>query len=189
MQPACRRATYEDLIALPEHMVGEIIDGELYASPRPAAPHALAASGIGSDLFGRFNRPPNGPDAPGGWWILDEPELHFGADVLVPDMAGWRRERMPVIPNVAYFELAPDWVCEVVSPTTGALDRRRKMPSYARQGISHLWLVDPLAKTLEVFRLEADRWVVWSTHAGSEAVRAEPFAAVEIDLTRWWIES
>jgi Uma2 family endonuclease len=104
-------------------------------------------------------------------------------------MAGWRRERMPVIPNVAYFELAPDWVCEVVSPTTGALDRRRKMPSYARQGISHLWLVDPLAKTLEVFRLEADRWVVWSTHAGSEAVRAEPFAAVEIDLTRWWIES
>jgi len=169
-------------------MVGEIIDGELYASPRPASPHALAASGIGSDLFGRFNRPTNGPDAPGGWWILDEPELHLGSEVMVPDLAGWRRECMPRIPDVAYFELVPDWVCEVVSPRTGILDRRRKMPIYAREGVSHLWIVDPILKTLEVYRLESGRWVVASTHGGDDLVRAEPFDAVELDIVRWWLE-
>lgn len=189
MEPARRHATYDDVLALPEHLVGEIVDGELYASPRPASPHALAASGIGSDVFGRFNRPPNGPDAPGGWWILDEPELHLGPDVMVPDVAGWRRERMPAIPNVAYFELAPDWVCEVVSPKTAILDRRRKMPIYAREGVSHLWIVDPILKTLEVYRLENGRWIVASTHGGDEQIRAEPFDAVELDLTRWWLET
>ena len=188
MEPARRRATYEDLIALPENKVGEIIDGELYASPRPASPHTLAASGIGSDLFGRFNRPRNGPDAPGGWWILDQPELHVGSDVIVPDLAAWRRERMPRIPDVAYFELAPDWVCEVVSPRTGILDRRRKMPIYAREGVSHLWIVDPILRTLEVYRIESGRWVVASTHGGDDLVRAEPFEAVELEITRWWLE-
>jgi len=188
MEPARRRATYDDLIALPEYMVGEIIDGELYASPRPASPHALAASGIGSDLFGRFNRPTNGPDAPGGWWILDEPELHLGSEVMVPDLAGWRRECMPRIPDVAYFELVPDWVCEVVSPRTGILDRRRKMPIYAREGVSHLWIVDPILKTLEVYRLESGRWVVASTHGGDDLVRAEPFEAVAFEIVRWWLE-
>jgi len=188
MEPARRRATYEDLIALPENKVGEIIDGELYDSPRPASLHTLAASGIGSDLFGRFNRPRNGPDAPGGWWILDQPELHVGSDVIVPDLAAWRRERMPRIPDVAYFELAPDWVCEVVSPRTGILDRRRKMPIYAREGVSHLWIVDPILRTLEVYRIESGRWVVASTHGGDDLVRAEPFDAVELEITRWWLE-
>jgi Uma2 family endonuclease len=123
MEPARRRATYEDLTQVPEHMVAEIIDGELYASPRPASPHARSASVMGGDLGGPFDRPPGGPEAPGGWWILDEPELHLGPDVMAPDLAGWRRERMPRIPDVAYFEQAPDWVCEVVSPRTGILDR------------------------------------------------------------------
>jgi Uma2 family endonuclease len=120
--------------------------------------------------------------------MLVEPELHLGSDVIVPDLAGWRRERMPRMPNVAYFEQAPDWVCEVVSPRTGIIDRRRKMPIYAREGVSHLWIVDPILKTLEVYRLEAGRWVVASTHGGDEHVRAEPFAAVEIELSRWWLE-
>ena len=188
MKPAGRRATYDDLLKVPDTMVAEIIDGELYATPRPAFPHARATSVMGSDLGGPFDRPPGGPGGPGGWWILDEPELHLGPDVVVPDLAGWRREKMPVLPNVAAFTQAPDWLCEVVSPTTAGTDRVRKMRIYARELVAHLWLVDPLAKTLEVYRLEDGHWVVASAHAGSERVHAEPFAAVELEIARWWLE-
>jgi Uma2 family endonuclease len=184
-----RRATYADLLEVPEHLVAEIIDGELVTSPRPALPHALAASALGSVLFDRFNRPPGGGDAPGGWWVLYEPELHFGEDVLVPDLAGWRRERVPVIPDAAAFALPPDWACEVISPSTARIDRARKMRVYGREGVANLWIVDPNARTLEVYRLEGGRWIVASTHAGGETVRAEPFAAVEIDMRRWWGEA
>ena len=183
-----RKATYEDLLKVPETLVAEILDGELYVTPRPASPHANAASGITGDVRGPFHREPDGPVQPGGWWILVEPELHLGADVVVPDVAGWRREKMPVLGNVAYFDQAPDWACEVVSPTTAGADRVRKMRIYARESVGHLWLVEPLARTLEVYRLENGRWVVASTHGGSERVRAEPFEAVELEITRWWLE-
>ena len=144
-----RNATYDDLCALPDHMVAEIIDGDLFASPRPASPHALASSMLGAALIAGFG------GEPGGWWILDEPELHFGRDVLVPDLAGWRRERMPTVPDVAAFELAPDWTCEVISPSTGEIDRGRKMRVYARERVGHLWMVDPILRTLA---LEMRRW-------------------------------
>jgi len=188
MHPARKRASYQDILDLPENIVGEIIDGVLYTSPRPASPHAHACSVIGSDLIGSFHGPPGHPKIPSGWWILDEPELHLGGDVVVPDMAGWRRERMPVMANVPYFELAPDWVCEVVSPSTGALDRGRKMGVYGREQIAHLWLVDPLAKTLEVYRFESNHWIVAGNYAGTDRVHAEPFEAVGLDLERWWLD-
>ena len=184
---ARRRATYEDLLRVPDNLIAEIVDGELVTSPRPASPHAQVASAINQDL-GPFSRRPGGPGGPGGWWILFEPELHLGADILVLDLAGWRRERMPVLQNVPYFELAPDWVCEVVSPSTARIDRVRKMPIYAREQVGHLWLVDPIMHTLEVYRLEDQRWVVASTHGGAESVRAEPFETVELDMSRWWLE-
>ena len=183
-----RRATYEDLMKVPDTMVAEIIDGELIATPRPASPHAAATTVLAGDLGTLFHRPPGDPEGPGGWWILFEPELHFGDDVLVPDVAGWRRERLPVLKNVAAFTLAPDWVCETVSPATGAIDRGRKMRIYAREGVRHLWLVDPLARTLETYRLEESRWIVAATHGGPEVVRAEPFDAIELRLARWWLE-
>ncbi|MBI4518245.1 MAG: Uma2 family endonuclease [Deltaproteobacteria bacterium] len=188
MDPARRRATYEDLIQVPDHLVAEIVDGDLYATPRPASPHARASSAIGQDLA-PFDRRPGSPDGPGGWWILDEPELHFGTDVLVPDLAGWRHECMPRVPDVAYFELAPDWVCEVVSPKTGRLDRVRKMPVYARERVGHLWLVDPSAHTLEVYRLDDRHWVVASTYGDADRAPIEPFKAIELDLSRWWIDT
>jgi Uma2 family endonuclease len=181
-----RKATYEDLCNVPDPLVAEIVDGELVTSPRPAIPHALAASAIGSLLFDRFNRPPGGSDAPGGWWVLFEPELHLGDDVLVPDQAGWRRERVPVLGGGAAMTLAPDWVCEVVSPSTSDLDRRRKMPIYAREHVGHIWLVDPRLRSLEVYRLDAGAWVIAKTHTGAGTARIEPFEAVEIDLDRWW---
>jgi len=182
-----RRATYDDLLRLPENVVGEILDGELIVSPRPASPHALASSAIGSGLFGLFNRGSGGAGGPGGWWILDEPELHLHGDVLVPDIAGWRRERMPSLPSVAAFELPPDWACEVQSPSTARIDRARKLPIYAREQVRHLWMVDPLARTLEVLRLESGRWTVLAVHAADERVRAEPFDAVELELASWWM--
>lgn len=169
-------------------MVAEIVDGELFASPRPAAPHALASSVLGAVLVGSFGGDAPTPTAPGGWWILDEPELHFGDDVLVPDIAGWRRERMAQIPDAAFFTLAPDWACEIISPSTGALDRGRKMRVYAREQVGHLWIVDPAPRTLEIYRLEAGRWVVVGNQAGSDVVRAEPFAAVDLEMRRWWRE-
>lgn len=186
MDSARRKATYEDLREVPEHLVAEIVAGELYTTPRPAAPHTVASSFIGQDL-GPFSRKPGGPGGPGGWWILDEPELHLGEDVLVPDLAGWRQERMPIVPDGAYFELAPDWICEVVSPSTGRLDRMQKMPAYAQAGVAHLWLVDPLARTLEIYRLEGGRWTVVETLGGDVTARAEPFRDIELDLARWWM--
>ncbi|MBI4488669.1 MAG: Uma2 family endonuclease [Deltaproteobacteria bacterium] len=188
MDPAQRRATYDDLLQVPDILVAEIIDGELITSPRPASPHAWAESTIGQDL-GPFNRRPGVSGGPGGWWILFEPELHLGTDIVVPDLAGWRRERMPVLGNIPYCELPPDWVCKVVSPATAHLDRVRKMPIYSREQVGYLWLVDPLMRTLEVYRLEGQRWVVVSTHGGAEGVRAEPFEAIELDISRWWLES
>ncbi|HYD47098.1 MAG TPA: Uma2 family endonuclease [Terriglobales bacterium] len=186
MEPVRRRATYDDLLQLPENMIGEILDGELIASPRPASPHAFASSGIGIDIGFAFRGRGSG-SGPGGWWILDEPELHLGPDVLVPDLAGWRIERMPQVPNVAAFTLAPDWVCEVVSPSTVRIDRVQKMQIYAREQVPHLWLVDPLAQTLEVYHLDGQRWMVQATHSGAARVRAEPFAAIELELDRWWL--
>lgn len=184
--PAKRRATYEDLLQVPEHQVGEIVDGDLHVSPRPASRHALAASTLYAALGPPFH---HGRGGPGGWWILFEPELHFRPDVLVPDLAGWRRDRMPDFPDVAAFTLAPDWVCEVVSVGTERLDRARKMPIYARERIPHLWLVNPLSRTLEVYRLTEGLWLLVGTHEGATRVRAEPFDAIELDLGPLWGEA
>jgi Uma2 family endonuclease len=181
--PARRRATYEDLVAVPSELIAEIIDGELVTQPRPAPKHAGAASVLGMDLGTPFHRGKGGP----GWWIiLDEPELHLGADVLVPDLAGWRRERMPERPEGAAFELPPDWVCEVLSPSTAARDRADKIPIYARERVGHVWLVDPAVRTLEGFALDGSGYRVAGTWRGDVKVRAVPFGAVELELGGLW---
>jgi Uma2 family endonuclease len=189
MKPARRPARYDELLKVPDTKVAEIIDGELIVSPRPTFPHAHAASVLSADLIGGFHRPPGDPLGPGGWWLLNEPELHFGDDVIVPDQAGWRRTRVPSLPNVAAFGEPPDWVCEVVSPSTGRIDRSRKMRIYAREGVGHMWIVDPLLRTVEVYRLEEGRWVVAAVHGGDSPARIEPFEAVELDVARWWLAS
>lgn len=168
---------------MPSHLVAEIVGGDLHTSPRPAFRHAAASSALGGELWSPFHQ---GRGGPGGWWILFEPELHLGDDVVVPDLAGWRRERMPELPDVAASSLAPDWVCEVVSPGTERLDRAKKMPAYAREGVAHLWLVNPSARTREVYRLVEGRWLPLATHEGTARVRAEPFDAVELELAPLW---
>ena len=187
-QTAQRTLTLDDLLAVPNGFTGEIVDGELIVSPRPAPRHGLAETMLGGQLASRFGAADGDP---GGWWVLIEPELHLDVDprtlAVVPDVAGWRRERLPQLPETAYFALAPDWICEVLSPSTAALDRIRKMRFYGKAGVSHAWLIDPLADTLEVFRRTADgAWLQVATHEGAERVRAEPFDAVELDLALLW---
>jgi Uma2 family endonuclease len=192
-QPAEQRrnATYADLEAVPPHQVAEIINGLLHVMPRPAPRHASASSRLTMKLGGPFDL---GEGGPGGWRILDEPELHFpnqavkaGKDVLVPDIAGWRCERMPELPETAHFALAPDWICEVLSQSTEEVDRTEKMPIYEREGVRHAWLVDPIARTLEIFALDgAGRWALTCAHRDGVRVRAEPFDAIELDLSVLW---
>ena len=182
-KPLKKDATYADLCAVPENFVAEILEGELYAFPRPAIPHAHVAAVLGGELMGPFHRGRNGP---GGWLILDEPELHFGNDVLVPDIAGWRRERLPIRPDAAHLTLAPDWLCEVLSPSTETVDRTKKLKVYAREGVGNVWLLDPLLERFEVLRLESQRWSLVAVHEGEAVVRAEPFAAIELELAALW---
>ncbi|MCY1021414.1 Uma2 family endonuclease [Pyxidicoccus sp. MSG2] len=176
-------ATYADLEALPDNVIGELIGGVLYASPRPAGPHMTAFSHLGAELVGPFTR---GRGGPGGWFIFDEPELHLSDDVLIPDIAGWRRERMPEPPRGVATTLAPDWACEILSPSTRGLDRKEKLPVYAREGVRHVWLVDPKTRTLEVFRWETTGYALLATYEGKGPVRAEPFEAIELELAFLW---
>ncbi|HEX7152474.1 MAG TPA: Uma2 family endonuclease [Thermoanaerobaculia bacterium] len=186
MAKALRKpATYDDLLKVPDHLVAELIDGELYATPRPAKPHSRAHSMLLGKLNGAFDW---GDGGPGGWWIVTEPELHFGRDVVVPDIGGWRRERVPEYPDAGACDVAPDWICEVVSPSSGRHDRIRKMPVYARHAVAYAWLIDPVQKSLEVFRLSHGQWVTIATHAEDEVVRAEPFDAIELPLAALWLD-
>ncbi len=178
-----RPSVYEAFLAVPKHLVAEILYGQLRTHPRPATPHARAASILGVELGGPFDR---GRGGPGGWLVLDEPELHTLGHVLVPDLAAWRRERMPEMPAAPFIELAPDWICEVLSPSTAAEDRADKMPIYATANVRHAWLVDPLACTLEAFRLDDGMWRVLGTWRGDARVRVEPFDAMELELAALW---
>jgi len=176
---------YDLLETLPEHLTGEMINGRLYTQPRPTTPHALAESGLAMDIGGAYHR---GRDGPGGWWILVEPEIHFIRDteVLVPDLAGWRRDRMPRLPRDQRIEVVPDWVCEILSPSTARKDRVTKMPVYARYGVPYLWLVDPLAQTLEVFALQEGRWTVIGQFQEQQIVSVEPFQEIGLELGALW---
>ena len=177
------RATYQDVLDAPPHKVAEVVAGTLHMNPRPASRHAWASSGLGNRIGPPYHY---GNGGPGGWWIIDEPELHLGEDILVPDLAGWCRERMPEYPDVAYFTLAPDWVCEVLSPSTRALDQGMKRAVYAREGVGHLWFVDPDVRTLEAFELRDGRWLLLETLTGDVSVSLPPFDQTRFSLSDLW---
>ncbi|MEO8181799.1 MAG: Uma2 family endonuclease [Deltaproteobacteria bacterium] len=182
--PAKTLATYQDVLDAPPHMVAEVIGGELHLQPRPAKPHAAAATALGEELGPPFKR---GRGGPGGWVILDEPEIHLGSDILVPDLGGWRVERMPeLVDDDPYFSLAPDWVCEVLGPRSAKYDRTDKLSIYAREQVRWAWLVDPLQRTLEALRLDGGRWTLLGTWRDEALVRAEPFDAIELELGVLW---
>jgi Uma2 family endonuclease len=178
-------ATYEDIEALPTGWVGELLAGTLYGHPRPAAGHARVATVLGHVLMGPFDEGVNGP---GGWYFLDEPELHFDDDVLVPDLAAWRKERMPQPPEpqTPYLTLPPDWICEILSPSTAPTDRARKLPRYYEVGVSHAWLIDPLQRTLEVLERHERGWLVAGIYTEQAGVRAIPFDELVLPLATLW---
>ena len=184
--PLPEPATYQDVLDAPPHRVAEIIDGTLHMNPRPAPRHALASSGIGAKVSPPYHY---GDGGSGGWWIIFEPELHLGEDILVPDLAGWRRERMPDYPETAYFTLPPDWVCEVLSPSARAMDQGKKRDIYAREGVAYLWFVDPDARTLEAFELRDSQWVLLKTLTDNDPVSLPPFDAISFSLGDLWPDS
>ena len=178
-----RRAAYQDVLDAPAHLVAEVLDGTLHTHPRPAMPHGLATLALGTDLSNPFQF---GRGGPGGWWIAFEPELHLGEEIVVPDLAGWRRERMPEYPQTAYVTLAPDWVCEVLSASTRRLDLHQKRPLYAHEGVGHLWLVDPIDRTLEAFELHEGQWLLIAGAKDDDPVSIRPFDAITFNLGDLW---
>ncbi len=182
MNAVTGQASYDDILGLPEHVTGEILSGQLYAQPRPNSRHARVETGLARDLFGPFDR---GSDGPGGWVILVEPELHLGAHVMVPDLAGWKRERLVEIPD-GPIDAVPDWACEILSPSTAVKDRKIKLPLYSKLGVGHVWIVDPLAKTIEILRNGGEHWILLATFSDQDHMRAEPFDAIELELRHLW---
>jgi Uma2 family endonuclease len=182
-EPAQRAATYEDLLAEPENMVAEILFGRLVTHPRPAPRHSVAASALGTALGSPFQF---GRDGPGGWIFMVEPELHFGGHVAVPDLAAWRRARLPALPDTPWIDVAPDWVCEILSPSTERYDRGDKRIIYGDAGVGHLWHVDPVLRMLEVFELRGGKWLLLDVYRDNAAVAAPPFADVSFPLGLLW---
>jgi Uma2 family endonuclease len=185
-KPAKRPATYDDVLRAPPHQVAEIIEGELVLSPRPAGPHAVATTALLGELSGPFARSRGGP---GGWILLVEPELHLEAHILVPDLAGWRRETMNAVANAPYFTIRPDWICEVLSPSTERFDRAAKVALYAAAGVRHAWLINPLQHTLEILQLSSEtpsQWLSLSVFSDAGQVKGVPFEAVDLDLSILW---
>ncbi|GAB6142557.1 hypothetical protein JCM14076_32870 [Methylosoma difficile] len=185
MNAVLKISLYEQLLALPDNVAGEILNGELHAVPRPSGRHGLAESVLNMRIGPPFGF---GESGPGGWWIIVEPEVHFirNQEVVVPDLAGWRRERMPSVPDDHRFEVVPDWVCEILSPSTAKKDRVIKLPIYARYGVAHVWMVDPLAQTLEAFELQQGRWVLIATLKDDDEVAVPPFDAAPFSLADLW---
>ena len=185
--PAVRLATYADVLAAPDDKIAEVIHGVLHLSPRPAGPHGAAALGLSGDLRQSFGRG-GGGEGPGGWLFAIEPELHLDGHILVPDVAGWRRERRPLVERTPFVTILPDWVCEILSPRTSRTDRTQKRPLYAALGVPYLWLVDPDLLTLEVSQLVGGRWSDVGAYADNARPRAVPFDAIEFELGNLWAD-
>jgi Uma2 family endonuclease len=185
MQQAKKHTLYEQLENLPEGLTGEILNGQLHTQPRPAGLHALVESNLQIEVGGPFGK---GRGGPGGWWIIVEPELHFIRDteVLVPDIAGWRRDRMPQVPAEHRFEIVPDWICEVLSPSTESKDREIKMPIYAHFGVANAWLVNLKSRTLEAYTLIAEQWENILIAERDQILTIPPFEAIRLELSSLW---
>jgi Uma2 family endonuclease len=181
---AKKLASYEDLYNIPENMIGEIINGELIVTPRPAPRHMHVTTVLAGEIVPPFRL---GRGGPGGWIFAVETEVRLGEDTVVPDLAGWRKERFPIELEHNWIPVAPDWVCEVLSPGTLRNDKVRKMPIYAHHGVGHIWLIDPLAMNMDAFRLESGRWVLLASFSENDQVRVEPFLEIEINLGNLWI--
>lgn len=177
-------ATYADIEALPEGVTGEILFGALHAHPRPTARHGIAGTKLGARLESRFGSVDDG--GPGGWVIIDEPELHLGRHVVGPDMAGWRSERYDTPPTSHIHTTPPDWVCQIVSPSSASRDRGLKRLVYSEAKVRHYWVIDPIQKTLEAFKLTPEGWLLCAASTDADIIRAPLFDAISFSLGSLW---
>ena len=184
-KPSRKPPTLADLDALPPGIVGEIIEGVLYTMTKPRMRHQRTGTGIGGDLRGPFDL---GRGGPGGWWIVAEPGIELPNDTkeISPDVAGWRRERMPEMPGDEPIRIVPDWVCEILSKTTRRHDQLVKMPYYAKVGVTYAWVVDLDARVLTAYRLEGGAWRVIGAYSDETEARIEPFDVVPLHVADWW---
>lgn len=185
MDPAEKRATYEDLLALPEGTRAELMGGEIVVLPAPMPRHLRTQRALGRWIGGPFDDD-DGFGGPGGWWLIPECDVRLAEDVVRPDLAGWRRARLPE-PDVRPIEVVPDWICEVLSPTSAAYDRVTKRRLYGATGVAFYWIVDPEARTLEAYRLEGERWVEVGSYDEHDVARIPPFEAIEIPIARLFL--
>lgn len=186
---ARKRATEEDVRNAPEGMTAELVDGELFMAPRPAVPHAKAATALSSQLFMLLDHDQRTDDEgrpPDSWHILSEPEIHVGGDIFVPDIAGWRRSRVPTLPESPSISITPDWVCEVFSPSSYIRDRLVKASAYQRHGVPWIWYVDPSTRFVEAWRNTGKTWELVTQGAATDQFDAPPFEGVSVDLRRLW---
>lgn len=185
-EPARKRATRADLDAVPGHLAAELIQGVLYTMARPRPRHQNAGSFLLDEVHSPFQR---GRGGPGGWWILTEPGIAFPAldvEEVIPDLAGWRRERLPELPDEA-ITVVPDWVCEVLSPSTRSHDQRIKRPLYAQAGVRWMWRVDPEFRTATASRNEGGKWLELGVFVDDDVLRAEPFEVHALELRDLWL--
>lgn len=177
-------ATYADIEALPPHVVGEIINGVLYSQPRPSNEHGFAYTSLTDEIVGPYQK---GRGGPGGWLFLAEPQLRLGPHELVPDICGWRKDRMPRLPRTKLVDnIVPNWVCEFLSDSTEKRDRGEKRTLYANYGVDHVWLVDPRVRSVEVFQRLERQWLAVGYFTDTEKMAAPPFEAITIDLSFLW---
>jgi Uma2 family endonuclease len=184
MTPARKHPTLADLEALPANIKGEIIEGVLYTMTRPRGRHQNITGALIDALRGPFQR---GRGGPGGWWILPEPGIELpSTPEISPDVSGWRRERMPVLPDDASIAIVPDWVCEILSPSNRRHDMLVKKPYYARVGVAYHWLIDVADRTLTAYQLKSGCWVELAVHGDEHEARVAPFSEVALDIATWW---
>ena len=175
--------TIADWLAQPEDARLELIDGEFFEKAAPTMDHARAQISIGAFIWGSFDRKPGGPSGPGGWWIGSEVDIALDGRGYRPDLAGWRRERMPVLRKERPVTVRPDWICEIVSESNRTTDTVKKLRRYHQSGVPHYWILDQLERTLTVHRNGPDGYLIALRAEAHERVRAEPFDAIELQVS------
>ena len=184
---APRFAIYEDLLRLPDDVRAEVLAGQIVTAPAPLPKHSRAQRALGRFIGGPFDDD-DGRGGPGGWWIFVEVDIAFGLhDIVRPDLAGWRRERLVAPGELRPISIRPDWVCEVLSPSTAARDKVQKRKLYAEHGVPHYWIIDVDARTLEAFSLEGGRWLLTGSYDEHDAASIPPFQAIELEIGRLFL--
>ncbi len=184
MEAAKTLLTYKDLLGLAEDVRAEILGGAMAMSPSALPRHSLAQRVLGSVIGGPFHDE-HDAGGPGGWWIFPEVDVQLGVhDIVRPDLAGWRRERLQDPWDARPIRVVPDWICEIISPSNGSHDRVTKRALYARYGVSFYWLVDPHQCVLEALQLCDGKWLELGAWDASDAAGIQPFDAVTLELRR-----